>query len=170
MSLKFGVYLVEQKILTPEQFCGLVKIQQSVQPSLEHLAIRKNILAVSQMARILDLQQQYPHKSFSQIAVENDLMEEADAHELYRVQERMQRSMEELVVDCGLLTARQVATLRRQFEKESAAAGKSPLSAADRATGNPVPAPKMGLGSAGLTSRAAEGPLASYMDSGLVSG
>ena len=57
MSLNFGIYLVEQRIITPEQFCGLVKIQQEALPSLANVAIRKNMLTIKQVAMILDAQE-----------------------------------------------------------------------------------------------------------------
>ena len=54
MSLKFGIYLVEQRIVTPEQFCGLVKIQQESTRSLASLAIANNFLTMKQVSRVLD--------------------------------------------------------------------------------------------------------------------
>jgi hypothetical protein len=51
MSLKFGIYLVEQRIISPEQFCGLVKIQQEATMSLATIALRKNILTIKQVAQ-----------------------------------------------------------------------------------------------------------------------
>ena len=54
MSLKFGIYLVEQRIMSPEQFCGLVKIQQESIRSTASLAIAHNYLTMKQVSRVLD--------------------------------------------------------------------------------------------------------------------
>ena len=69
MSLKFGIYLVEQRLITPEQFCGLVKIQQDALANLATISIRKNMMTIKQVARVLDQQELTPAKSFVQIAV-----------------------------------------------------------------------------------------------------
>ena len=79
MSLKFGIYLVEQRIVSPEQFCGLVKIQQEAMTSMATVAIRKNMLTIKQVAAILDAQEVAPHKSFITLALEFDFFDRADA-------------------------------------------------------------------------------------------
>ena len=122
MSLKFGIYLVEQRIITPEQFCGLVKVQQEATQSIANIAIRKNVLTIKQVADVFDIQENSPEKPFLQIAVENDLMVDADANMLMRVQELSSPSIRKLTVECGLLTERQSAVLFHHFEKMSAKA------------------------------------------------
>ena len=74
MSLKFGIYLVEQRIISPEQFCGLVKIQQESAKSMATLALRKNMMTIKQVARVLDIQEATPTKLFSQIVVDEDIL------------------------------------------------------------------------------------------------
>ena len=68
MSLKFGIYLVEQRIISPEQFCGLVKIQQESTRSVASLAIAQNCLTMKQVSRILD-ETQGDETAFIDIAV-----------------------------------------------------------------------------------------------------
>ena len=86
MSLKFGIYLVEQRIISPEQFCGLVKIQQEAGASIATVAIRKNMLTIKQVARILDQQELSPSRSFIEIAIESDFLDRADADQLVQEQ------------------------------------------------------------------------------------
>ena len=119
MSLKFGIYLVEQRIITPEQFCGLVKVQQEATMSIANIAIRKNVLTIKQVADIFDMQESNPEKSFLQIGIENDLMDDADANMLVRVQELTSPSIQKLTIECGLLTERQASVLYHHFEKMS---------------------------------------------------
>jgi hypothetical protein len=120
MSLKFGIYLVEQRIVSPEQFCGLVKIQQEATMSLATIALRKNILTIKQVAKVLDLQEDNPQQSFIQIAIDEDLMDCADADLMLHEQQMSCPSIQRLVVECGLLTQRQSTVLFNHFEKMSA--------------------------------------------------
>lgn len=117
MSLKFGIYLVEQRIISPEQFCGLVKIQQEASPSIATIAIRKNILTIKQVSSILDVAEVQPNKSFIKIAMELDLIDRADADQLLHEQQMLCPSIRKLVVECGLLTQRQTSVLFLHFER-----------------------------------------------------
>ncbi len=121
MSLKFGIYLVEQRIISPEQFCGLVKVQQEATRTIASIAIRKNVLTINQVARILDLQDTTPAQSFLQVAIAHDLLEVADANELSRQQELSCPTIRDLAVECGLLTKHQTVVLFQHFEKQRTA-------------------------------------------------
>ena len=117
MSLKFGIYLVEQRIISPEQFCGLVKIQQESLATMPSVALRKNMMTIKQVATVLDIQEAQPAKSFTQIALENDFLDSADVEELIRAQQQTTLTIRQLLVECELLTERQVAVLYQHFEK-----------------------------------------------------
>ena len=54
MSLKFGIYLVEQRVISAEQFCGLVKIQQETSHTMATIALRKNLMTIKQVDNVLD--------------------------------------------------------------------------------------------------------------------
>lgn len=115
MSLNFGIYLVEQRIISPEQFCGLVKIQQESGATLASVAIRKNMLTIKQVANILDQQEMAPHKSFAQIAIETDYLDGADAEKLVAEQQQTTPTIRKLVQECGLLTERQCSVLFQHY-------------------------------------------------------
>ncbi len=117
MSLKFGIYLVEQRIISPEQFCGLVKIQQEAGASLPTVAIRKNMLTIKQVATILDQQELHPRRSFAQLAVEGDFLDRADAELLMLEQRNTTPNLRKLVVECGLLTDRQCSVLFQHYQR-----------------------------------------------------
>ena len=117
MSLKFGIYLVEQRIISPEQFCGLVKIQQEATMSLATISLRKNMMTIKQVAAVLDLAEANPEKSFIKIALEQDLIDRADADQLLHEQQSNCPSIRRLVVECGLLTQRQSTVLFLHFER-----------------------------------------------------
>jgi len=115
MSLNFGIYLVEQRIISPEQFCGLVKIQQESGATLASVAIRKNMLTIKQVANILDQQEMTPQKSFAQIAIETDYLDGADAEKLVAEQQNTTPTIRKLVQECGLLTDRQCSVLFQHY-------------------------------------------------------
>ena len=117
MSLKFGIYLVEQRIISPEQFCGLVKIQQEALKPLPTVALRKNMLTIKQVASILEAQEAAPSKTFTELALDLDYLDPADIGQLEREQQQSRLSIQQLLVECGLLTDRQVAVLSEHFEK-----------------------------------------------------
>ncbi len=120
MSLKFGIYLVEQRIISPEQFCGLVKIQQESMMTLASIAIRKNMLTIRQVSTILDLNKENPEKLFGDIALELNLIDRASLNQLLHAQQRTCPSIRQLTIECGLLTARQTRVLFTHFEKNVA--------------------------------------------------
>jgi len=98
MSLKFGIYLVEQRIVTPEQFCGLVKIQQESTRSLASLSISHNYLTIKQVSRVLDGVSQDESK-FIDYALSKNLLERSDASHLMKLQEQGGESIRSLAVE-----------------------------------------------------------------------
>ena len=120
MSLKFGIYLVEQRVISPEQFCGLVKIQQESMMTLASIAVRQNALTILQVSTILDLHNEHPEKLFGDIALELNLIDRAQLNQLLHAQQRTCPSVRQLLVECGLLTARQARVLFTHFEKNVA--------------------------------------------------
>ena len=116
MSLKFGIYLVEQRIISPEQFCGLVKIQQGSTRSVASLAIAQNCLTMKQVSRILDETQEDETK-FIDVAVGNGLLERTDANHLLKLQQQSGETIRSLAVECGLLTSRQGEVLFNHFQR-----------------------------------------------------
>ena len=119
MSLKFGVYLVEQRIITPEQFCGLVKIQQESTRTLASLAISLNYMTMKQVSRILD-REQLEGKPFVELAISAGLIDRADADHMMKVQERSGETIRSLAVECGLLSERQSEVLFNHYMRYGA--------------------------------------------------
>jgi len=119
MSLKFGIYLVEQRIVTPEQFCGLIKIQQESTRSLASLAIANNYLTMKQVSRVLDGVEQDESK-FIDFALTRGFIERTDAQHLSKLQEQSGESIRHLAVECGLITSRQAEVLFNHFQRYGA--------------------------------------------------
>ena len=129
MSLKFGIYLVEQRIISPEQFCGLVKIQQEATSTSASLAIRNNILTIKQVANLLDVVQATPGKSFINVALEHNLLDQAQAQQLLLAQQNSCPAITKLVIECGLLTQRQTHVLFHHFERGQNQVNQAPAAA-----------------------------------------
>ena len=143
MSLKFGIYLVEQRIISPEQFCGLVKIQQESTRSVASLAIAQNCLTMKQVSRILD-ETQNDETEFLDIALSAGLLERSDANHLLKLQQQSGESIRSLAVECGLLTGRQSEVLFNHFQRYGSRqieVRKKPVAApAKPAASQPAPA------------------------------
>lgn len=144
MSLKFGIYLVEQRIVTPEQFCGLVKIQQESTRSLASLAIANNFLTMKQVSRVLDGVAQNEGE-FIEFALKKGLLERSDASHLSKLQEQSGESICNLAIECGLLTARQGEVLFNHFQRYGSRAVKMkrrPVKSKPAAASKKATAPK----------------------------
>jgi hypothetical protein len=140
MSLKFGLYLVEQGIITCDQFCGLVKIQQESNSSLGTIAIQKNIMTIKQVATVLEQQEVKTKATFIQLAQQNDFIEEADAKQLQQLEQLNRPTIRQIIANVGLMTERQVNTLFAHYEK-MAARGKTGLKPQPQQTPATTPAP-----------------------------
>ena len=116
MSLKFGIYLVEQRIMSPEQFCGLVKIQQESIRSTASLAIAHNYLTMKQVSRVLDEIGENDGQ-FIEVAISKGMLERSDASHLAKLQQQSGETIRSLAVECGLLTARQGEVLFNHFQR-----------------------------------------------------
>ena len=116
MSLKFGIYLVEQRIVTPEQFCGLIKIQQESTRALPTIALQKNLMTIRQVANVLEAINGNPGKEFQRVAIEMKYLHPKEADYLLQVQQTSADSIRSLAVECGLLTERQAAVLFLHFQ------------------------------------------------------
>jgi hypothetical protein len=120
MSLKFGIYLLEHRVISPEQFCGLVKIQQDTTLSLPNIAIRNNLMTIKQVARVLSAQESQPGRSFIEVALQENLIDSHDVQRLLHEQQQSSPSIQRLLVECGLLNEHQTEVLFRNFEKLAA--------------------------------------------------
>ncbi|MDA7906531.1 hypothetical protein N9B43_06475, partial [Mariniblastus sp.] len=129
MSLKFGIYLVEQRVISPEQFCGLVKIQQESTMSLPTISLRKNILTIKQVAQVLGEIEHDAEKTFIQSAMELDFLNRVEADQILQFQQEKCQPLRKLIVKCGLLSQRQCSILFLYFERHGAKASP-PVSAA----------------------------------------
>lgn len=117
MSIKFGLFLVEQGILSCDQFCGLLKIQQMAAPSPASVAIRRNLMTVKQVGQILGLIELNPEIDFVEAGKRLGIIGATEQQRLEQEQQLLLPTIPFLLVECGLLRVNQVETLTRGFEK-----------------------------------------------------
>jgi hypothetical protein len=127
MSLKFGLYLVQQGILTCDQFCGLVGIQQALLPSPAAIALRKNMMSIRQIAKVFALIDSSGQADFLVVAQQLAFLSGDQAEAVERWCGLWARSIEDLLVDCRVLSAWQVADLKTRFEDGVISDQASPL-------------------------------------------
>ena len=130
MSLKFGIYLVEQRIVTAEQFCGLVKIQQESTRALPTLALQKSLMTIRQVANVLEAIEGSPGKDFQRLAIEMGYLHAKEAEYLLQVQQSTAETIRDLAVECGLLTERQASVLYLHYQKNVSKKGSTAQSTA----------------------------------------
>ena len=148
MSLKFGVYLVEQRIVSPEQFCGLIKIQQESVRTQAKISLERNMLTIRQVANVLDTQEANTSgltKPFHQLAVEMNYLSTTEAKTLLKAQENSGVSINDLLVECGLLTESQNRVLYSHFMRTAFRTAQKPKKSVPATTprAKPSAAPAM---------------------------
>ncbi len=117
MSLKFGIYLVEQRVISAEQFCGLVKIQQESSHTMATIALRKNLMTIKQVNNLLTQMETQTSISFEDLALENGMIDSSDLNMMKQSKEVSCPPIRQLLVECGLLTQHQTKVLLEHFEK-----------------------------------------------------
>ena len=117
MSLKFGLYLVEQGIITCDQFCGLVKIQQESRSGIGTIAIQKNIMTIRQVAAVLEHLETAGSKTFVEVATEMDFIGQADGIKLHQLDQLSRPTIRKIIVNVGLMNQRQIEMLFEHHER-----------------------------------------------------
>lgn len=121
MSLKFGLWLVEQGIVTCDQFCGLIKIQQESLPPSTTIVLRENVMTMRQVRTVNELVEGGAAGDFLDVAESCGFVVPKLASAIRQLQQIEAPSIASLAVQCGLMTAGQVQVLFRHFERLQAA-------------------------------------------------
>ena len=140
MSLKFGIYLVEQRVISAEQFCGLVKIQQETSHTMATIALRKNLMTIKQVDQVLDQMSVRNDVSFEQLALEKGIIDSQDLGVMQQAKETSCSSIRQLLIECGLLTRHQTQVLFEHYEKQAQ------VSVQHKAAAAAAPAPNQNFG------------------------
>ena len=118
MSLKFGIYLVEQRVISAEQFCGLVKIQQESSHTMATIALRSNIMTIKQVSNLHAEMENRTDIKFEDLAFEKGMIDLTDLNVMLQSKEVSCPPIRQLLVECGLLTQHQTRVLFEHYEKQ----------------------------------------------------
>jgi hypothetical protein len=103
--MQFAMYLVDNGVLTCEEYYEASKLQQHSRPQLGALAIEARRLTVKQVFAVLSLQCDEPNTRFGELAVRLGYLTDGDISQLLAEQERRATPLLEVLVENGFLSA-----------------------------------------------------------------
>ena len=106
--MQFGLYLVNQGMITANQFVKALETQLATRPLIGSLAIETGKLTVKQVFSILRTQADMPDQMFGELAVQNGLMTEDDLSGLLYQQTIRGKSMALILVELGFASAEDI--------------------------------------------------------------
>jgi hypothetical protein len=111
----FGIYLVENGVITCEEFFETLKLQLRLRPALGALAIELRMLSASQVFSIMRSQCDAPADMFGELAVQAGHLNVSQLGQLVHEQSRRLRPFSELLYESGILPADVVAKHFRDY-------------------------------------------------------
>jgi hypothetical protein len=123
--MQFAMYLVENGVISCEEFFEALKLQLHSRPQLGALAIDTHRLTFRQVSAVLRAQCDEPNELFGEIAIRLGHLSEADLAELLAEQAARAKPLVEVLVENGFLSAKlaeQHYAEYRQCMKEAAPA------------------------------------------------
>lgn len=114
----FGNYLLEKKILKPEELSMVTEKRKSVKVKLGVLAIDSGLMNAAQVNRIHRLQAVRDRK-FGELAVEEGYLTEAQLEELLNEQKKSNILIGQVLIEKGLFTFEKYEEMLLQYRRES---------------------------------------------------
>lgn len=115
--MQFGVYLVENGVITCDEFFEAVKLQLRTRPQLGGLAIERRKLNVRQVFDVLRQQCDSPEELFGDLAVQRGYLTKDELADLIHEQLRRVTPIREILVEMDLLSAEAVEHHYRDFRR-----------------------------------------------------
>lgn len=115
--MQFGMYLVENGVITCEDFYEALKLQLGTRPQLGALAIEKRKLNVRQVFGVLRSQCDSPDERFGELALKLGYLSEADLAWLLHEQSVRVKPFSELLVEMDVLTADEMEKHAREYRQ-----------------------------------------------------
>jgi hypothetical protein len=113
-AMQFGMYLVENGVITCEEFFEALKLQLKSRPQLGALAIEKRKLNVRQVFGVLRSQCDSPDDMFGELAVKLGYLTADDLAQLLHEQSVRVRPFSEILIEADILPA---ATVERHYRE-----------------------------------------------------
>jgi len=115
--MQFGMYLVENGVITCEDFYEALKLQLGTRPQLGALAIEKRKLTMRQVLSVLQAQSDTPDEKFGELALKRGYLTEADLAWLLHEQSVRVKPFGELLVDMGVMSADEMERHYREYRQ-----------------------------------------------------
>jgi hypothetical protein len=111
----FGIYLVENGVLSCEEFYEALKLQLRSRPQLGGLAIELRKLTAREVFAVLRRQCDSPADMFGELAVEMGYLRPDDLGQLIHEQSLRLKPFQEILVEAGILPTDVVAQHAREY-------------------------------------------------------
>jgi hypothetical protein len=128
--MQFGIYLVDNGMITCEEFFEALKLQLKTRPQLGALAIEKRKLNVRQVFGVLRSQCDSPDDMFGELAVKLGYLTAEELALLLHEQSLRVRPFAEILVETGILSADAVEKHFRDFRRALEPADEAELTTA----------------------------------------
>ena len=113
--MQFGVYLVENDIISSDEFFEAVKLQLRTRPQIGALAIEMQKLNVRQVFALLSRQCDSPGEIFGELALKAGFLTAEELSQLVQEQSRRAVPLHELLVEIGVLAPEDAKRHYRDF-------------------------------------------------------
>ena len=117
----FGEYLVEQKIIQPEDLARALELQKTDRVPLGQLALQKGLIDNKQLFRILSRQRkpEEKDKTFGKLAVEMEYLSQDQVEVLLERQTHTNRLLGEILVSQGSVSQMELIKALKKFRSEN---------------------------------------------------
>ena len=113
----FGVYLVENGVISCEEFFEALKLQIRTRPQLGGLAVERRLLNIRQVFSVLRKQCDSPADLFGELAVQFGYLTPEELTQLIQEQQKRLKPFSEILVEIGILSADAVKQHEREFRR-----------------------------------------------------
>ena len=105
--MQFGMYLVENGVITCEEFFEALKLQVRSRPKLGAVAIKNRKLTCHQVFQVLEAQCDEPLEFFGELALRMGFLTETDLAHLMGEQQALTASLRDILVEHGFISSAQ---------------------------------------------------------------
>jgi hypothetical protein len=118
--MHFGLYLKKKGVITAEQLVAALEMQIKRLTPIGQLALEEGIISPRDIFDVLRAQGHRPNVRFGDLAIEMGLMNRKDLMRLLMLQEDRKRSLSDILVVQGVMTAQQAAAEMVEFRRSQA--------------------------------------------------
>ena len=128
--MQFGIYLVDNGVISCEEFFEALKLHQRSRPQMGALAIQTRKLNFRQVFAILRAQCDAPNELFGELAISLGYLTSDDLAQLLAEQALRSKSLVDVLVDNGMLTSDQAEEYFNDYRRCMKQAEREQLAAA----------------------------------------